>query len=85
MIKKTNYENPATAKLTVSQEVLAGVVGGTLACWNHPFEVARIEAQARAAANEPAMSMLATMRHVMAGHGFAGLFKVRGGGDWIIR
>eukprot|EP00045_Choanoeca_perplexa_P004612 m.39365 g.39365 ORF g.39365 m.39365 type:complete len:406 (-) comp12670_c0_seq1:64-1281(-) len=75
LIKKANYENPATAKLTVTQEVLAGVVGGTLACWNHPFEVARIEAQARAAANEPAMSMLGTMRHVMAGHGFSGLFK----------
>eukprot|EP00730_Choanoeca_flexa_P011231 TRINITY_DN24116_c0_g1_i1.p1 TRINITY_DN24116_c0_g1~~TRINITY_DN24116_c0_g1_i1.p1 ORF type:complete len:407 (+),score=86.14 TRINITY_DN24116_c0_g1_i1:159-1379(+) len=75
VIKRANYENPATARLTVPQEVLAGVIGGTLACWNHPFEVARIEAQARAAANEPAMSMIGTMRHVMAEHGFGGLFK----------
>lgn len=76
VIKKVSYENPATARLTVPQEVLAGIIGGTLACWNHPFEVARIEAQARAAANEPAMSMVATMRHVMVEHGYAGLFKV---------
>ncbi|EDQ88891.1 uncharacterized protein MONBRDRAFT_26061 [Monosiga brevicollis MX1] len=75
IIKKVNYDNPATARLTVFQEVCAGVIGGTLACWNHPFEVARIEAQARAAANEPSLSMLATMRHVVDGHGFGGLFK----------
>merc|ERR1712166_568921 len=39
-------------KLTVGQEVFSGMLGGMLACWNHPFEVARIEMQARAAAGE---------------------------------
>jgi hypothetical protein len=75
VLKRSFYDNPATAKLTVTQEVTAGIIGGTLACWNHPFEVARIEAQARAAANEPALSMLGIMRHVIAEQGFAGLFK----------
>jgi len=29
------------AKLTVGQEVCSGMMGGMLACWNHPFEVGR--------------------------------------------
>jgi hypothetical protein len=37
-----------TAKLTKGEEALSGIVGGTMACWNHPFEVARIEMQSRA-------------------------------------
>ena len=27
------------AKLTKPQEALSGVIGGSLSCWNHPFEV----------------------------------------------
>ena len=46
-----------SGQLTTGQNVLAGVCGGTLACWNHPFEVARIEAQARADQGQPAKSM----------------------------
>ena len=30
-------KNP-DAKLTVGQEVSSGMLGGMLACWNHPFE-----------------------------------------------
>lgn len=30
---------PASEKLTVSQKIAASVVGGTLSCWNQPFEV----------------------------------------------
>lgn len=33
----------AKPKLSGAEEVLAGTVGGVLSCWNHPFEVARIE------------------------------------------
>ena len=60
----------------MSQEVTAGIIGGTLACWNHPFEVARIEAQARAAAGEPSLSMVGVMKYVVKQDGFGGLFKV---------
>jgi len=63
------------AKLSVSQEAAAGVVGGALACWNHPFEVARIEAQARAAAGQPSLSMMAVFRQVVAENGVRGLFQ----------
>ena len=41
---------------------------------NHPFEVARIEAQARAAAGQPALSMPGVMKLVVAESGFTGLF-----------
>eukprot|EP00043_Microstomoeca_roanoka_P005865 m.58584 g.58584 ORF g.58584 m.58584 type:complete len:294 (-) comp13158_c0_seq1:780-1661(-) len=75
VIKRTYYDDPTHAKLTVNQEVAAGIIGGTLACWNHPFEVARIEAQSRAALGEPSLSMIGTLRHVISSHGFAGLFK----------
>jgi hypothetical protein len=57
------------AKLSVSEEALSGIVvvqkdpktvaltsghpTGTLACWNHPFEVARIEMQAAVSPPHP--------------------------------
>jgi len=63
------------AKLTVGQEVCSGMLGGMLACWNHPFEVARIEMQARAAAGESQQSMLAVFKNVHAEYGMPGLFK----------
>ena len=74
-MKRTLHEDPATAKLSVAQELTSGMIGGFLACWNHPFEVARVEAQARAAAGEPKIGMVDIFRRVMAEHGVAGLFK----------
>jgi hypothetical protein len=71
---KVLFHGDAKAKLTKAEEVSAGVVGGTLACWNHPFEVARIEAQARAAAGQPSLSMVNVMRLVVAESGVTGLF-----------
>ena len=62
------------AKLTKTQEVVAGVIGGTLSCWNHPFEMARIEAQARAEAGQTALSMPQVFRLVLKEQGVAGLF-----------
>eukprot|EP00050_Salpingoeca_kvevrii_P017771 m.68099 g.68099 ORF g.68099 m.68099 type:complete len:416 (-) comp7718_c0_seq1:92-1339(-) len=73
-MKKSIYADP-TAKLSVGQEVTAGIMGGSLSCWNHPFEVARIEAQARAYAGQPKVGMLTIFRQVVAEHGVAGLFK----------
>lgn len=63
------------AKLTKGQEIGAGIVGGALSCINHPFEVARIEAQARAEAGQASMSMVGVMRHVVQEQGIPGLFK----------
>ena len=71
---KLHFHGSADATLTRSQEVCAGVVGGTLACWNHPFEMARIEAQARAEAGQKALSMPGVFSLVLKEQGPAGLF-----------
>ena len=38
---------------------------GTLACWNHPFEVARIEAQARGDQNQKNLNMVQIFRMIV--------------------
>uniref|UniRef100_A0A7S3AQW8 Mitochondrial carrier protein n=1 Tax=Haptolina ericina TaxID=156174 RepID=A0A7S3AQW8_9EUKA len=63
------------AKLSLKEEAVAGMVGGMLSCWNHPFEVARIEIQARAMAGEGYLNMAAVFRMVYAEYGIGGLFK----------
>ncbi|KAL1528674.1 hypothetical protein AB1Y20_010010 [Prymnesium parvum] len=69
------FHGDSNAKLSVPQEALAGMCGGILSCWNHPFEVARIEMQARAAAGESSMSMIAVFRSVYSEYGMRGLFQ----------
>jgi len=73
--KKVFYKDDPKAKLTVPEEALAGIIGGTLACWNHPFEVARIEMQARSVAGQEKMGMIQVFKHVVKENGIAGLFK----------
>jgi hypothetical protein len=63
------------ARLSTNDEILCGVAGGALSCWNHPFEVARIEMQARANSQQTHLSMVQVFRHVVAEHGPLGLFK----------
>ena len=46
-----------------------------LSCWNHPFEVARIEMQSRAIAGEASLSMWQVLRQVHHEHGVRGLFQ----------
>ena len=31
------HDGDKSAKLTVAQEAWAGIIGGALSCWNHPF------------------------------------------------
>lgn len=50
-------------------------MGGTLSCWNHPFEVARIERQAQAAAGQTPLGMVDVWRQVVKENGFRGLFQ----------
>ena len=52
------FHGDSNAKLTVAEEAWSGIIGGALACWNPPFEVARIEMQAAANAGEPPRSMV---------------------------
>lgn len=64
-----------TAKLTKGDEALCGVIGGAMSSWNHPFEVARIEMQARANTGQSALSMIGVFRMVLKEHGPLGLFQ----------
>lgn len=63
------------AKMTTGEEAMCGVVGGMLSSWNHPFEVARIEMQARANDGQPKLGMMRVFRHVLQEQGPLGLFK----------
>ena len=72
---KVAFHGDRGAKLTKAEEVGAGVVGGTLACWNHPIEVVRIEAQAAAHAGQPPRSVPTILADIVRTQGPAGLFK----------
>jgi hypothetical protein len=62
-------------KMTKGQEVICGVIGGTMACWNHPFEVARIEAQTRGSLGQETGSMVSVMKDIIRENGVGGLFR----------
>ena len=72
---KVAFHGDKDATLTKAQEIGAGVVGGTMACWNHPFEVARIEAQTLGNAGKPVGSMVTVMRNIARVDGIGGLFR----------
>ena len=69
------HDGDADATLTRAEEIGAGVLGGTAACWNHPFEVARIEAQTLGNAGKPVGSMVSVMRAIVKTDGVGGLFR----------
>ncbi|CBZ56157.1 MGC79800 protein, related [Neospora caninum Liverpool] len=63
------------AKLSKTQEVAAGIVGGTLSTWNQPFEVARIQMQAAANEGKQKHNILQVFRTIVVQEGVQGLFK----------
>eukprot|EP00301_Raphidiophrys_heterophryoidea_P017273 c2713_g1_i1.p1 GENE.c2713_g1_i1~~c2713_g1_i1.p1 ORF type:complete len:285 (+),score=59.72 c2713_g1_i1:191-1045(+) len=71
---KVLIHGSSDARLTVPQEALAGIIGGMLSCWNHPFEVARVEAQANAIAGQKQSSMLHVLQNVFKENGVRGLY-----------
>lgn len=73
-MKKVRYPGQENAKLSVGEEALSGMMGGAMACWNHPFEVARVEAQATAAAGGKSVGMLTTLSTVVKTQGPKALF-----------
>lgn len=70
-----NHANEKKPKLTIKEEVACGIFGGTLATWNTPFEVARIEMQARAIFAEKKLGLGQVLRHIYGESGAFGLFK----------
>lgn len=47
-----------------------------MSCWNHPFEVARIQMQSAAAEGLPKQNMLQVFKTITVNEGIGGLFKV---------
>lgn len=72
---KLRLHGSKSAKLSKAEEVGSGILGGMLACWNHPFEVARIEAQARGDQNQKDLNMVQIFRMIVKEQGPKGLFK----------
>lgn len=76
-MKKVKYGDEKI-KLSMWEEASCGIMGGALSCWNHPFEVARVEAQATAAAGGTNKNMFSLLAHVAKTQGpgalFAGIF-----------
>lgn len=67
-------ESTKNVKLSLAEEAMSGIIGGTLSTWNQPFEVMRIEAQSRATQNLPARGFVETFSHIVKENGFKGLF-----------
>jgi hypothetical protein len=64
-------------KLTTSEQLLASVVGGALACWNQPIEVIRVEMQSQL--KDPSkptnLNIWTTAKYIYQKHGFVGFYK----------
>ena len=73
--KKRYDGNPKDVQLTVVEETMSGVVGGFLSTWNQPFEVMRIDAQARSAKGLPALGFVQTVKNIVTENGLLGLYQ----------
>jgi hypothetical protein len=64
-------------KLGMTEKIAASTIGGTLSCWNQPFEVLRVEMQSmKSDPTRPAKStMLTTLKHILQESGVKGLFR----------
>jgi hypothetical protein len=62
-------------RLSIADEAISGILGGSLSTWNQPFEVMRIEAQAAAARGLPAQNIVQTASKIVKENGVAGLFQ----------
>ena len=71
---KASSSGGGEQRLTIGEEAIAGVIGGCLSTWNQPFEVMRIDAQARAARGEASRGMVKTASVIMKESGTLGFF-----------
>lgn len=72
---RENINKVKAVKLTLAEEAISGIIGGSLSTWNQPFEVMRIEAQANAAKGLPPRSMWKTGQAIVKESGVKGLFQ----------
>ncbi|PHJ23986.1 mc family transporter [Cystoisospora suis] len=75
LMRNKKREGEAPAKLTKGEEILAGILGGTVSTWNQPFEVARIHMQAAANEGRAEKNLLQAFQKIVRQDGFSGLFK----------
>ncbi|CZR52337.1 related to YHM2-Protein of the mitochondrial carrier family (MCF) [Phialocephala subalpina] len=68
---------PASEKLSASQKIAASIVGGTLSCWNQPFEVIRVEMQSmtKTAQHIVKPTMISTTRRIYQEDGLKGFTR----------
>jgi hypothetical protein len=66
---KSKEDGGNDAKLSVMEETVSGIIGGALSTWNQPFEVMRIDAQARAAKNLPSRGAIETLKVIVKENG----------------
>ena len=71
----SNGGDPSQYRLGIFDETIAGTVGGMLSAWNQPFEVMRIDAQARGARGLPSRNVFQTAGAIISENGVAGLFQ----------
>lgn len=64
-------------KLSAAERIACSTIGGTLATWNRPIEVIRVEMQSMAKdANRPAnMTILSTGQYIYSHNGMKGLYR----------
>lgn len=64
-------------KLSVSEKLMASVVGGALGCWNQPLEVIRVEMQSQTKQpNRPEkLNIWTTAKYIYENHGVKGFYR----------
>eukprot|EP00918_Siedleckia_nematoides_P087578 GHVU01192613.1.p2 GENE.GHVU01192613.1~~GHVU01192613.1.p2 ORF type:complete len:285 (-),score=18.28 GHVU01192613.1:2773-3627(-) len=62
-------------RLSVGEEVAAGILGGALSTWNQPFEVARIHMQSAAHEGKKKENVLRVINGIFREEGPGGLYK----------
>eukprot|EP00759_Apiculatamorpha_spiralis_P023034 PhF_6_TR26963/c0_g1_i2/m.39329 len=72
--KYPNLEKGKKVKLSKWEDVMCGILGGTCACINQPFEVARIEMQWRAAEKQHVGTTNEVLKFIYKERGIRGLY-----------
>lgn len=66
----------AQVRLSFGEKIAASTIGGTLSCWNQPFEVIRVDMQAvKSTASAVKPTMLSTVKLIWRENGPRGFFR----------
>lgn len=64
-------------KLSVTEKLMASVIGGALGCWNQPLEVIRVEMQSQAKnpSRPEKLNLWSTGKYIYEQHGVKGFYR----------